>query len=65
VLAPDFARPSWKILVQLARRAGLTLDFSASREIFDAMKQEIPLFNEAEWGEDLPPALLRFAGSRG
>jgi NADH-quinone oxidoreductase subunit G len=61
----DFARPHWQILVQVARRAGLTLDFVSPRAIFEAMQQEIELFKDAEWGAELPPQLLRYAGSRG
>jgi NADH-quinone oxidoreductase subunit G len=62
---PDFARPHWQILCQVARKAGLTLDYTSAREIFNAMRDEVALFEGTEWGRDLPPVLLRFAGSRG
>ena len=61
----DFARPHWEILVQIARRAGLTLDFSSASAVFRAMSEEIELFGGAEWGREIPPQLLRYAGSRG
>jgi NADH-quinone oxidoreductase subunit G len=61
----DFARPHWQIVVQVARRAGLTLDFVSPKAIFEAMQQEIELFKDAEWGVELRPQLLRYAGSRG
>jgi predicted molibdopterin-dependent oxidoreductase YjgC len=63
---PDFARPHWQILCQVARKSGLTLSYDSARQIFEAMREELePFFGQAEWGEDLPPVLLRFAGSRG
>jgi NADH-quinone oxidoreductase subunit G len=65
VRAPEAARPHWEILVRLARRLGLTLDFAAPRAIFDALRAEVEELREAEWGKDLPPIQLRFAGSRG
>jgi predicted molibdopterin-dependent oxidoreductase YjgC len=65
VRPPEAALPHWEILVRAARRLGLTLDYSSPRAIFEAMRQEIPALAHAEWGRDLPPALLRFAGSRG
>jgi NADH-quinone oxidoreductase subunit G len=65
VQAPGLARPHQEILLLLARRMGLALEFASARAVFQAMKEEIPSFSEAEWGKDLPAALLRFAGSRG
>ena len=65
VLPPDFTRPNWQILTQLARHASLTMDFTAPKEIFAALSQNIDLFRGADWGKELPPVLLRYAGSRG
>jgi NADH-quinone oxidoreductase subunit G len=65
VSAPGAAKPHWEILVRLARRLGLTLDYATPRAIFDALRAEVEELKDAEWGRDLPPTLLRFAGSRG
>lgn len=62
---PDVARPHWQILVQVARRAGLTLDHAGPQEIFAAMQQELAPFKDAQWGKAMAPQLLRYAGSRG
>ncbi len=65
VTPPGAAKPHWEILVRLARRLGLTLDYATPRAIFDALRVEVEELKGAEWGKDLPPQLLRFAGSRG
>jgi NADH-quinone oxidoreductase subunit G len=65
VRAPEATRPHWEILVRAARRLGLTLEHSGPRAIFEAMKQELPELAQADWGGELPPVQLRFAGSRG
>jgi anaerobic selenocysteine-containing dehydrogenase len=62
---PDFARPHWQILVQVARQAGLMLDYASPRAVFEEMKQEIELFRGADWGKAMAPVLLRYANSRG
>ncbi len=62
---PAFARPHWQILVQAARKAGFTLDYAGVKQVHEAMKKEIEPLRGAEWGKDLPPTLLRYAGSRG
>jgi len=65
VRAPDAALPHWEILTRAARRLGLTLEHSSPQAVFEAMRQELPELAQTEWGRDLPPVLLRFAGSRG
>jgi len=61
----DFSRPHWQILVQVARRAGLTLDYTSARSLFDSLKQKVDSMEDADWGGEIPPTLLRFAASRG
>ncbi len=65
VRPPSFARPHWQILVQVARHAGMILDFASPIEIFTTMQNNLDFFQSAEWGRQLPDTLLRFAGSRG
>ncbi len=65
VAPPGAAQPHWQILVQAARRSGLTLGYESARAVFWAMTRECAPFARAEWGLDLPPTLLRYAGSRG
>jgi len=62
---PAYARPHWQILVQAARAGGFALDFADAKAINEAMKEELEPLRGAEWGKDLPPTLLRYAGSRG
>jgi predicted molibdopterin-dependent oxidoreductase YjgC len=65
-ISPPFsAKPHWNILVQVARRAGMTLDFSSASNVFEKMSREVPFFENATWGKDIPAMLLRFAQSRG
>jgi NADH-quinone oxidoreductase subunit G len=65
VRPPEAARPHWEILVRLARRLGLTLEHAGPRAIFEQARQELELLRDAEWGEELAPVWLRFAGTRG
>ena len=65
VKPPNFARPHWQILVQVARSAGMILDFASPIEIFTTMQNNLDFFKSAGWGQQLPNVLLRFAGSRG
>ena len=62
---PAYARPHWQILVQAGKAGGFALDFADVKAVHEAMKEELEPLRGAEWGKDLPPTLLRFAGSRG
>ena len=61
----EYARPHWQILVQSAAKAGSAMDFAEAKQVHETMKKEIEQLRGAEWGKDLPPTLLRYAGSRG
>ena len=65
VQPPGAARPHGQILMQVARRLGMTLEYASVRALFDAMREEVDFFAEASWGREMAPMLLRFAGSRG
>ncbi len=60
-----YARPHWQALVQVARKAGMTLDFTTAKDVNLAMKGELDFFSAADWGPPRAARLLRYAGSRG
>jgi NADH-quinone oxidoreductase subunit G len=62
---PGQALPTWEILVKLARKLGATFDYANPKQVFTAMKSQVPAFAGAEWGGETPTVQLRFAGSRG
>ena len=59
------ALPGWEIVTHLARRLGVTLDFSTPKAVFTEAKQKLAFMKDAEWGRAMLPVQLRFAGSRG
>jgi NADH-quinone oxidoreductase subunit G len=65
VPSPGSAAPHHRLLLELARRMGLTLEYPSARSIFEAARRSLDGLREAEFGSEIPPRLLRFAGSRG
>ena len=57
--------PGWEIVSHLARRLGVTLEFSTPKAVFTEAKQKLAFMKDAEWGRALLPVQMRFAGSRG
>ncbi len=59
------ALPGWEVITHLARRLGVTLDFSTPKAVFTEAKQKLAFMKDAEWGRAMLPVQLRFAASRG
>jgi len=59
------ALPGWEIVTHLARRLGVTLDFSTPKSVFTEAKQKLAFMKDADWGRAMLPVQLRFAASRG
>ena len=57
--------PGWEVVTHLARRLGVTLDFTTPKAVFTEAKQKLAFMKDAEWGRALLPVQMRFAGSRG
>jgi NADH-quinone oxidoreductase subunit G len=59
------ALPGWEIVTHLARRLGITLDFTTPKSVFNEAKQKLAFMKDAEWGRALLPVQMRFAATRG
>jgi predicted molibdopterin-dependent oxidoreductase YjgC len=59
------ALPGWEIITHVARRLGVTLDFSTPKAVFTEAKQKLAFMKDADWGRAMLPVQLRFAASRG
>jgi NADH-quinone oxidoreductase subunit G len=62
---PGFARPHWALIGAVAGAMGHTLPAASAHELFIEMKHTVAAFADAQWGEEIPTARLRWAGRRG
>ncbi len=63
--APGAVRPGWRVVRDLARKTGATLEHEDARAVFAELAARVTEFAGAEFGRDVAPFSLRFAGSRG
>ena len=63
--APGGAKPHWELVLAVARRLGVALEYPNPRALFNDLKAKTPELAAAEWGKPLPLRQLRFAHSRG
>jgi NADH-quinone oxidoreductase subunit G len=62
---PGSVKPAWRIACELGRRLGATLEYREARHVFGDMVAAVADFQGADFGRDVAPFSLRFAGSRG
>ena len=62
---PGKAHTAWEILVRLAKAVGVPMTYGHPRAVFAEMVTAVPAFAGADWGREVRPLQLRFAGSRG
>jgi len=62
---PGQALPAWEVITRLAQACDATLKYTHPKDIFKEMAGAIEAFKGADWGREIRPLQLRFAGSRG
>ena len=62
---PGQSLPAWQLAVRLGRKLGATIDYDGARAVFADLGAHVGALGRADFGEDRPPVLLRFAHSRG
>ncbi|MBK8482487.1 MAG: (2Fe-2S)-binding protein [Proteobacteria bacterium] len=62
---PGHARPHWAWIHAIGAALGHPPQGEAAKDVFEQLRDEVPLFRRASWGEERPTVRLRWACRRG